>query len=66
MADMDGNNTTEDKNSNVETNGASDSHGLLGQGHDLEDEKERTIAKAALSIAELGELSLSSRFKPGV
>ena len=26
------------------------------QGQDVEDEKERTIAKAALSIAELGEL----------
>lgn len=59
MADMDGNNATEDKDSNIGTNGASDSHGLLGQGHDLEDEKERTIAKAALSIAELGEPSLS-------
>lgn len=56
MAEMDGNNTAEDKHSNVGTNGASDSHGPLGQGHDLEDEKERTIAKAALSIAELGDL----------
>lgn len=53
MAEMDGNGATDDKSSKM--NGASDSHGLLGQGHDLEDEKERTIAKAALSIAELGE-----------
>ncbi|KAF9467272.1 Golgi transport complex subunit 5-domain-containing protein [Collybia nuda] len=56
MTDMDGGDTTGDKKGKMRANGATDSHGLLGQGHDLEDEKERTIAKAALSIAELAAL----------
>jgi hypothetical protein len=63
MADMNGNSVTNDKSNKVGMNGASDSHGLLGQGHDLEDEKERTIAKAALSIAELGERPILQRIR---
>jgi hypothetical protein len=47
MADMNGSNTTE--TDRISTPQADD------QGQDIEDEKERIIAKAALSIAELGE-----------
>jgi hypothetical protein len=50
MADMNGTNVTESDRGNVISTSRSDEHG-----QDIEDEKERTIAKAALSIAELGE-----------
>lgn len=50
MADMNGTNVTESDRQIVSSTPRTDE-----QGHDIEDEKERTIAKAALSIAELGE-----------
>jgi hypothetical protein len=50
MADMNDTNVTESDRQTVLSTSRADE-----QGHDIEDEKERTIAKAALSIAELGE-----------
>ena len=53
MANMNDTNVNENDRQNVLFTPRADE-----QGHDIEDEKERTIAKAALSIAELGEFSI--------
>ncbi|GLB37263.1 putative golgi transport complex subunit 5 [Lyophyllum shimeji] len=52
MADMDNSSSADVKRASAKTE-TSHADGLLTHGHDLEDEKERVIAKAALSIAEL-------------
>ncbi|RDB25440.1 Conserved oligomeric Golgi complex subunit 5 [Hypsizygus marmoreus] len=57
MVDMDSSKVPDSKSEGrLGPSESSDSSGLLASGHGLEDEKERTIAKAALSIAELGAL----------
>jgi hypothetical protein len=56
MAEMGDSATTDDKSGKDGAKQSPGTNGVLAQGHDFEDEKERTIAKAALSIAELSEL----------
>jgi len=61
MAEVNGTNAIEADRESVMT-----THKVDEQGQDIEDEKERIIAKAALSIAELGELQrLCLRTSPG-